>query len=229
MADKKNIRWIIGAPEWLVTFGDMMTLLLTFFILLFSMAEIREPGKLYDVASVLDGTVISRPVYGYTIPKIEDGHRALLENAGATRGDTGRSGARRDPNPNPSGDGRHAITVWESQHPHFVGHAKFTKGQTYLTDTARKGLDRDVVPQILHGGFRILLVGHASAEEEESAEARVLLGYRRAQALQAHFLAVGVPAWRLELASLGSKTFAATRPGAEAPEADAARVDVVVQ
>lgn len=31
-----------GAPEWVVTFGDMMSLLLTFFILLFSMSEIKE-------------------------------------------------------------------------------------------------------------------------------------------------------------------------------------------
>ncbi|MHB8900516.1 MAG: OmpA/MotB family protein, partial [Thermoguttaceae bacterium] len=29
-------------PEWIVTFGDMMSLLLTFFILLFSMSEIQQ-------------------------------------------------------------------------------------------------------------------------------------------------------------------------------------------
>ena len=31
-----------GIPEWVVTFGDMMTLLLTFFVLLFSMSEIKQ-------------------------------------------------------------------------------------------------------------------------------------------------------------------------------------------
>ena len=30
-----------GAPSWTVTFGDMMSLLLTFFILLFSMSELE--------------------------------------------------------------------------------------------------------------------------------------------------------------------------------------------
>ena len=30
-----------GAPLWTVTFGDMMSLLLTFFILLFSMSELK--------------------------------------------------------------------------------------------------------------------------------------------------------------------------------------------
>lgn len=31
-----------GAPTWVVTFGDMMSLLLTFFILMYSMSELRE-------------------------------------------------------------------------------------------------------------------------------------------------------------------------------------------
>ena len=30
-----------GAPTWVVTFGDMMSLLLTFFILMFSMSELK--------------------------------------------------------------------------------------------------------------------------------------------------------------------------------------------
>lgn len=34
-----------GVPEWVVTFGDMMSLLLTFFILLFSMSEIKSEQK----------------------------------------------------------------------------------------------------------------------------------------------------------------------------------------
>lgn len=34
-----------GVPEWIVTFGDMMSLLLTFFIMLVSMSEIRQEEK----------------------------------------------------------------------------------------------------------------------------------------------------------------------------------------
>jgi chemotaxis protein MotB len=35
----------IGIPEWVVTFGDMMSLLLTFFIMLVSMSEVKEEEK----------------------------------------------------------------------------------------------------------------------------------------------------------------------------------------
>jgi chemotaxis protein MotB len=34
-----------GVPEWVVTFGDMMSLLLTFFIMLVSLSEIKEQEK----------------------------------------------------------------------------------------------------------------------------------------------------------------------------------------
>ena len=34
-----------GVPEWVVTYGDMMSLLLTFFIMLVSMSQLKEEGK----------------------------------------------------------------------------------------------------------------------------------------------------------------------------------------
>ena len=34
-----------GIPEWVVTFGDMMSLLLTFFIMLVSMSELKEEER----------------------------------------------------------------------------------------------------------------------------------------------------------------------------------------
>ena len=34
-----------GVPAWVVTYGDMMSLLLTFFIMLVSMSELKDEGK----------------------------------------------------------------------------------------------------------------------------------------------------------------------------------------
>ncbi|NNJ25207.1 OmpA/MotB family protein [Alienimonas chondri] len=42
-----------GVPEWVVTYGDMMSLLLTFFIMLVSMSEISEKSKYREVLASL--------------------------------------------------------------------------------------------------------------------------------------------------------------------------------
>jgi chemotaxis protein MotB len=42
-----------GVPEWVVTFGDMMSLLLTFFIMLVSLSEIKQEEKYQAMADSL--------------------------------------------------------------------------------------------------------------------------------------------------------------------------------
>ncbi len=42
-----------GIPEWVVTFGDMMSLLLTFFIMLVSMSEMKQDEQFQAVAEAL--------------------------------------------------------------------------------------------------------------------------------------------------------------------------------
>ena len=39
----------MGAPMWMSTFSDMVTLLLTFFVLLLSMASFEDPSKVQAV------------------------------------------------------------------------------------------------------------------------------------------------------------------------------------
>ena len=56
MASKKKkerpIIVVTGAPEWMVTFGDLMSLLLVFFVLLFSVSEVKDE-KIYDVIKAI--------------------------------------------------------------------------------------------------------------------------------------------------------------------------------
>ena len=44
-----------GSPEWMTTFGDMMTLLLTFFVLLYSMSSIDEEQFEIALTSIREG------------------------------------------------------------------------------------------------------------------------------------------------------------------------------
>ena len=58
-----------GAPDWLVTYGDVMTLLLCFFVILVSMSEIKQDQKFQQVVESLrrafggyDGSVGAVPI-----------------------------------------------------------------------------------------------------------------------------------------------------------------------
>ena len=49
MGLKKKNKGGGGAPEWMVTFGDMMSLLLCFFVILVSMSEMKQDQKFQEV------------------------------------------------------------------------------------------------------------------------------------------------------------------------------------
>lgn len=57
-----------GIPEWVVTFGDMMSLLLTFFILLFSMSEVRSDEKIKELMGAMQRTFGKHPVAQSPLP-----------------------------------------------------------------------------------------------------------------------------------------------------------------
>jgi len=76
-----------GIPEWVVTFGDMMSLLLTFFIMLFSMSEIKEEKQYQAVLDAL------RKRFGHetSILSFIPGHSSPRNSALAKLASMGRS------------------------------------------------------------------------------------------------------------------------------------------
>ena len=78
---KKTKKEAPGAPAWMVTFSDMVTLLLTFFVLMLSMASLDKmkfedaAGSLRDAFGVMDGsnmTDITKPKVVEFIPVNDD-------------------------------------------------------------------------------------------------------------------------------------------------------------
>ena len=49
MARNKKSEPKAGAPEWMVTYGDTMTLLLCFFVIIVSMSEVKKDEKFQQV------------------------------------------------------------------------------------------------------------------------------------------------------------------------------------
>lgn len=55
MAKEKKCECAQGAPLWVVTFGDMMSLLMTFFVLLLSFATLEEPKRYTETLLAIKG------------------------------------------------------------------------------------------------------------------------------------------------------------------------------
>jgi chemotaxis protein MotB len=72
-----------GAPDWMVTFSDLMTLLLTFFVILLSMSEISEP-KFEEASSsireALTGNyILGKPQRDLVVVKLLDEANEKIE------------------------------------------------------------------------------------------------------------------------------------------------------
>ena len=53
MARPKKQEGPKGAPEWMVTYGDAMTLLLCFFVIIVSMSEVKKDERFQEVVESL--------------------------------------------------------------------------------------------------------------------------------------------------------------------------------
>ncbi len=172
-----------GAPAWMVSFGDMMTLILTFFILLVSMADTQNVGL---VAAGVGSFVVHTRSYG--LPGIMDDYeKAEIFN-------TVRSRFNLPPETDPDKKADHTdasnleqIRAAAANHlkPHRQiaqpGVAVFATGSSELTGASKQYIDivADVIfPAV---GQTLLLEGHAP-------KGQLALAFARAQAVERYLV-----------------------------------------
>ena len=93
-----------GAPEWVLTYGDMMSLLLTFFIMLAALSEIKKQDQFEVLAEALrnrfgryvsldDIALYYKPTVATPLKSVSQGREKVsrtLEGASKTKGPQGR-------------------------------------------------------------------------------------------------------------------------------------------
>lgn len=151
-----------GIPEWVVTFGDMMSLLLTFFIMLVSMSEIKDEEKYqallesmrrqfgHDSApmSLLPGETQPRSAAMQTITSLGTSRRRNTEQGGSNVDSI-------------QGDELKVQTVRPGKSSTLGGVIYFDEDSAKLTEDARRDLLR-IIPQIAGKPQKIEIRGHTS-------------------------------------------------------------------
>jgi chemotaxis protein MotB len=152
-----------GVPEWVVTYGDMMSLLLTFFIMLVSMSELKDEGKnraalnsMKEVFGPMDGTsgvpgrtFNSRAAYEHMSSKSEN------KKTGLEKGSIDSAGGGGPENSVESVNHGEIVTVG--------GSLEFDQFSTKLGDDSVSNLNR-ILEAIKRVPNRVIVRGHSFAE-----------------------------------------------------------------
>ena len=208
MARKEKAASSEEGPAWLITFSDLMTLLLTFFVLLVSMAVIDERHKMVVLGSVSSSFGIGEQNFN---PKSIEVKSSKVE-----------PGAMMEPDMVPIKD-----MLWENmkddlnfQENRFVqilsinAEVLYEPGQSRLSQRGRAILD-SMVPLLQQIKYPLLVAGHTANRRDEEGKNYLVdfdktkvdstwpLSLARGQGVYRHFLQAGIPTNRLSLEAFG--------------------------
>lgn len=154
---------ISGVEPWLVTFSDMMTLMLTFFVLLVSMSVIDERRKLIVLGSIIGTFGVGQD--SYDVLSTKDTRRTVepgpMELDSINDLEPLKEMAWEDPSED--------LAFAENKFVQILSinsDVLFRPGETELTEGGKKLLER-ALPVLLQIGYPLMLAGHTSRLRDE--------------------------------------------------------------
>ena len=193
-----------GAPEWMVTFGDMMSLLLCFFVILVSMSEMKEDEKFMKVRESIKkafgyqggaGTILGTTTPTNTLQKqLTD---LMMRKWQLRHGKTTEEGiVGQSPSVKKVRNGLEFI---------IGGAVSFEPGKAVLLDHARKELD--FFAEMIRGmEHKVRVRGHtARIPQEVYLPFRSMdeLTYARALAVKQYLIGKGIKPIRITMEACG--------------------------
>tara|TARA_R110000782_G_scaffold103991_13_gene191591 strand:+ start:5655 stop:6401 length:747 start_codon:yes stop_codon:yes gene_type:complete len=172
-------------PEWLVTFGDLMSLLLCFFILLAAFSELKQPREYQKVLDAIKEALGAQGGMGLsTIRNSNSNSMVNFFNEQAKR-----DGEKRNTNENvdPSVVGREnkSAVIQEGVRQAVGTSVLFEPGSAELSRSAMDMLRTQVAPKISGLNYICPIVGHAwGTEDKRTGLGHDDLAFRRAIAVK---------------------------------------------
>lgn len=195
-----------GVPEWVVTYGDMMSLLLTFFIMLVSMAEVKQEGKLRMMLDALEERF--GPTEGqYGVPGQVFSNSSMNPQV-ASRGNRNEGGTERAgiESKGLAGPSRTVQRIGQGTQITLGGPAQFARFSAELTETAKQDLEM-IASVVGPRPNRIVIRGHASREPLPADcpfKDPVELSFRRALAGAEYLIQCGISRDRIAVTAAGN-------------------------
>jgi chemotaxis protein MotB len=229
MGRQKQQNKAAGAPEWMVTYGDMMTLLLCFFVMLLSMSVIKKDEQFNQVVQSI------RQAFGYessthSMPGDMDPVNSMVQELQAIiippyesrEGDTTEEGIE--------GRVRKVTDIREGIEIVVGGRITFERFSAVLKPMAEERIAR--VSELIRGkNTKIIVRGHATREplpEDSLYEDPLDLSYQRAKAVAEALENSGVRRERIAIEAVGHREPLKGQAYTEQRRAANRRVEIIV-
>jgi len=231
MARKKKCSCPEGIPEWVVTYGDMMSLLLTFFILLAAFSELKKEHEYQRVITAV------KEAFGYSggvgvLPVDDPPLKSMIESLERiSREQMKENQLSKTSSQGMEGRRPEVRRVHDGLMFTIGGALTFQPGSAELLDTAKVELDK--IARLLRGrSNKISIRGHASSKAlppENPFSDLWDLSYARARAVKDYLVQEGGLEQRVMVVEARADT-EPLAPRAYTPEQQAAnrRVEIIM-
>ena len=195
-----------GIPEWVVTFGDMMSLLLTFFIMLVSLSEVKKEETYQALAESMrrrfgsEASILSS-MPGKSVPR--NSNLAQMATMGrAQRLDIMRGG---DKTRAPVGDNPQVRVIREGKRTAVGTVISFGEGKAELDELAQQILLQQV-SEFKGKSQKIEIRGHTSQRpvgKDSLFRDNLELAYQRCRQTMEFLVGMGIESKRIRLSVAG--------------------------
>lgn len=196
-----------GVPEWVVTYGDMMSLLLTFFIMLVSMSQLKDEGRVRMTLNALKESFGPDEIFDSGTPgpsQAKPSAKGELYSAGTRSQSTTERGSKDAPGH--GGPNNPVDRIREGKQITIGGPAMFARFSADVGPELKSVLDTLV--NVAHNSTKLLAIrGHASPEPlppGAAYEDHHALAFGRAEKVAAYLVSQGVDSRRLVTSSAGA-------------------------
>ncbi|MDC0936043.1 flagellar motor protein MotB [Pirellulales bacterium] len=198
----------VGIPEWVVTFGDMMSLLLTFFIMLVSMSELKQEEKFMAMVEAFQQQFGQHRTDAAIVPGDSRPRNSVHKEYVHSLGRSKRKHA------NEGGQDVEAI-IGENEKVQIIrpgedtsvgGVAFFDEDSVKLTEQSKRDLYL-IIKQIQGKPQKVEIRGHTSRKPVDTKSGyndHMDLAYARSRSTREFLVASGIESSRIRLSAAGA-------------------------
>ena len=196
-----------GVPEWVVTYGDMMSLLLTFFIMLVSMSQLKSEGRVRMTLNAMQERFGPDELFNSGVPgraQARPSAKGEIYSSGSRSESTTKKGGR--DSPGVGGKNTPVDRIREGKQITIGGPAMFARFSADVGPELKTVLDKLV--NVAQNNSKIVAIrGHASPEPLPPGtqnEDHHALAFARAESVAKYIVSEGVDPARIVTSSAGA-------------------------